>query len=229
MILSTTATGDVTEVSDNCSTELDAVYDDDTSNLTSNDTLGYILRTWTLTDNCGNPTSKIQTIWIEPTPTLTFAPAVEIICNGQTTNIKIESPTQPMYPVRFDYQMVVDNSDSLQVITSGSGMGLYKDAIIPESFNNVSDRPQRAVITVMPYTVDESDTRKCTGIEASAEVWINPTPRATPSNIDPSICYSANTQILLASPTILTTGNVVKFDYTISVPAGVIGNFRYGN
>jgi gliding motility-associated-like protein len=124
--------------------------------------------------------------------------------------------------------MVIDNIDSLHFSTSGSGMGLFTGAVIMESFNNVSDRPQRAVITVTPYTVDESETKKCTGIEASIEIWINPTPRATPINSRPAICYAEDIQITLDSPTSMTSGEI-WFDYTISVPAGVTGNSNPAN
>ena len=211
----------MTNESDNCSTGLEAVLADDPSGLVSHDQLGYIIRTWTLTDNCGNSTSHVQKIWIEPTPKVTFVPATVAICNGATTKIKIVSPTQPKYPVRFDYQIVIHDTDSLHLLTSGSATGLFTGDFLTETLDNVSDRPQLATIYVTPYTVDESGTKKCTGIVNSVEIWINPTPRATPLNIKPALCYSASSQILLASPTILTAGNEIKFDYTISVPSGV--------
>lgn len=53
-------TGDVTDEADNCATDLQAVYSDNTNFQTGCG--GYILRTWTLTDHCGNATTKSQTI-----------------------------------------------------------------------------------------------------------------------------------------------------------------------
>ncbi len=57
-------TGDVTDESDNCATAVNAVYTDNVSNLTGCD--GHIIRTWTVQDNCGNTTVKVQTIYVAP-------------------------------------------------------------------------------------------------------------------------------------------------------------------
>ena len=155
-----TTTGEVTNESDNCSVVLEALFSDDPSGLLSHDQLGYILRTWTLTDNCGNSTSHVQKIWIEPTPKVTFVPATEAICDGATTKIKIVSPTQPKYPVRFDYQIVIHDTDSLHLLTSGSATGLFTGDFLMETLDNVSNRPQLAIIYVTPYTVDEYRYKK---------------------------------------------------------------------
>jgi gliding motility-associated-like protein len=66
------------------------------------------------------------------------------------------------------------------------------------------------------------------GPEVSFTVTVNPTPRATPVNIRPAICFADDTQITLASPTIMTSGEI-QFDYTILLPAGVTGNTSPGN
>ncbi len=55
-------TGNVTDETDNCSSNIAATYKDD---LTFQDGCsGYILRNWHLIDNCGNVTTKIQTIYL---------------------------------------------------------------------------------------------------------------------------------------------------------------------
>lgn len=68
------STGIVNDESDNCSSDLMAVYTDNVGNL--NGCEGFIERIWTLTDNCGNTTQGVQIIWItnpdngdkDPTP-----------------------------------------------------------------------------------------------------------------------------------------------------------------
>ncbi|HOO66039.1 MAG TPA: hypothetical protein PLK17_08020, partial [Bacteroidales bacterium] len=64
----TTNTGVVYDENDNCDTSLDAIYTDSDVNMGTVDAVGYITRTWTLTDNCGNETVKYQTIWVQPVP-----------------------------------------------------------------------------------------------------------------------------------------------------------------
>ncbi|HPJ60175.1 MAG TPA: hypothetical protein PLQ06_10620, partial [Bacteroidales bacterium] len=170
-------TGDVNDEADNCSTGINATYlDDATSWLTDCDNAGYVLRTWTLQDACGNSTVKTQRIWIEPLPRLTLNPAQDTICDGQTSNIEIQSPTIPLFPVRFDYQVIIDNPDSLNVTTAGSGTGLFTGGFIQENFDNVSVSKQRAVITVTPYTVTSVGLLRCTGIQSTAIIWVEPTP-----------------------------------------------------
>lgn len=59
-----TITGDATDELDNCSTNLQAVYTDNESNLNLAECRGFITRTWTLTDLCGNTTTEDQLIYI---------------------------------------------------------------------------------------------------------------------------------------------------------------------
>ncbi len=66
-------TGDVTDAADNCAADVAAIYVDNQSNLLGCN--GYILRTWSAEDECGNITSKVQTITIAP-PTDTDADGV---------------------------------------------------------------------------------------------------------------------------------------------------------
>uniref|UniRef100_UPI002492B708 gliding motility-associated C-terminal domain-containing protein n=1 Tax=Winogradskyella flava TaxID=1884876 RepID=UPI002492B708 len=64
-------TGDVTDESDNCSTGLQATFEDSSTNGNcANETI--ISRTWSLTDACGNTTSLVQTISLVDTTPPTF-------------------------------------------------------------------------------------------------------------------------------------------------------------
>ena len=55
-------TGDVTDEWDNCAENLEATYTDNYNFL--NGCSGYILRTWSLTDRCGNRNSQVQRITV---------------------------------------------------------------------------------------------------------------------------------------------------------------------
>ncbi|WP_281979832.1 gliding motility-associated C-terminal domain-containing protein [Tenacibaculum mesophilum] len=57
-------TGDVTDESDNCDTTLEASYSDVESAGTCEGEV-IVTRTWSLTDNCGNTTEKVQTITVK--------------------------------------------------------------------------------------------------------------------------------------------------------------------
>uniref|UniRef100_UPI002626C7D0 gliding motility-associated C-terminal domain-containing protein n=1 Tax=uncultured Winogradskyella sp. TaxID=395353 RepID=UPI002626C7D0 len=68
-------TGDVTDEADNCSTGLEATYTDSLANGScANESV--ITRTWTLTDECDNTTTLVQTITVEDTTAPTFNEAL---------------------------------------------------------------------------------------------------------------------------------------------------------
>jgi gliding motility-associated-like protein/uncharacterized repeat protein (TIGR01451 family) len=83
-------TGDVTDETDNCSNSLEATYTDEiTDGLCTNSTI--VLRTWTLTDDCGNSTSLTQTITLEDTtaPTFTVPDDITIECSTDINDLSI--------------------------------------------------------------------------------------------------------------------------------------------
>ncbi|MDZ7633748.1 MAG: hypothetical protein U5L72_04670 [Bacteroidales bacterium] len=67
-------TGDVTDEADNCDTSLDATFTDAVApGACEGEQI--ITRTWTLTDDCGNPTTHIQIITVRDTPPTFTVPA----------------------------------------------------------------------------------------------------------------------------------------------------------
>ena len=70
-------TGDVTDESDNCDQSLNATYSDETAaGSCTGETI--LSRTWTLTDDCGNATVKVQTITIRDTISPSFTRPADI-------------------------------------------------------------------------------------------------------------------------------------------------------
>ncbi|WP_083702174.1 gliding motility-associated C-terminal domain-containing protein [Mangrovimonas sp. DI 80] len=83
-------TGDVTDEADNCSTDLEATFADATAQgACANETI--ITRTWTLTDECGNTTTQVQTINIQDTtaPTFTVPASVTLECDQDATDLAL--------------------------------------------------------------------------------------------------------------------------------------------
>ena len=102
----TLITGYPTDESDNCtpSSLLNATYTDDASGMIDCNSSGFILRTWTLLDVTGNATVKVQTIWVEPTPTATIVVNTPIICDSSNVNIVFNSPTVSTNPANLSFR-----------------------------------------------------------------------------------------------------------------------------
>ncbi|RED38585.1 gliding motility-associated-like protein [Winogradskyella eximia] len=85
-----TITGDVTNENDNCSSGLNATYSDSIANGSCANSKT-ITRTWSLTDDCNNTTTHVQTINVIDTTAPTFtAPAdITIECDVDATDLAI--------------------------------------------------------------------------------------------------------------------------------------------
>ncbi|TXE19562.1 gliding motility-associated C-terminal domain-containing protein, partial [Psychroserpens burtonensis] len=83
-------TGDVTDEADNCSTDLEATF---TDAVTSGDCVNasIITRTWSLTDECDNTTTLVQTITVQDTtaPTFTVPADVSLECDADLTDMSL--------------------------------------------------------------------------------------------------------------------------------------------
>jgi gliding motility-associated-like protein len=85
-----TLTGDVSDEADNCSTGLDATFTDSVADGTcANESV--IMRTWSLTDECGNTTTADQTITIQDTT----APELVTDIEGEIAVICTDIPEVP--------------------------------------------------------------------------------------------------------------------------------------
>ncbi|WP_458626930.1 HYR-like domain-containing protein [Winogradskyella sp. PC D3.3] len=128
-----TITGDVTDESDNCSTNLEATFSDRITNGLCFESY-IITRTWSLTDDCNNTTSLIQTITVEDTtpPTFTVPADITIECDVDATDLTITGN-------------ITDKADncSTALITS------YSDSVAN------GDCPNTSIITRTWYLTDD--------------------------------------------------------------------------
>ena len=181
-------TGDVINETDNCSTGINATYSDDLSNIHNCDTVGYIIRKWTLVDKCGNTTEKSQVINIEPTPKVSVSLSLDTLCNGEVLNITLSSITEPTRPVLFRYDTQVPYGLS---VAPANGTALPNGSILTETFVNNTDTAKQVVFTIIPYTREAaSESEKCTGIPATVRIWVEPTPKVGLTPAQDTICTS---------------------------------------
>ncbi|WP_204345936.1 gliding motility-associated C-terminal domain-containing protein [Psychroserpens algicola] len=83
-------TGDVTDEADNCSTDLEATFTDAVADgACANESV--ITRTWTLTDDCDNTTTLVQTITIQDTtaPTFTVPESIALECDQDSSDLTL--------------------------------------------------------------------------------------------------------------------------------------------
>ncbi len=156
------------------------------------------------------------TVTVNPTPRVYPVPANTIQCDNTATSITLQSPsifTSGLVTINFTASAPAGLSGF-----TASATGLSVGHIITDNLINSTDAP----LTVTYRLVPVSGVVCNNGPAVEITVTVNPTPRATPVNGKPAICYAGDTQITLNSPTIMTSGEI-RFDYTIAYPSGVTG------
>ena len=108
--------------------------------------VGYITRTWTLTDDCGNTTVQYQTIWVQPVPRISVTVPDTLFCNGSTINFTIDSLVisrgEVMYDLDVTYPVGVSG-----ILTDGSRQIVN----ISDLLTNSTDSHQTVTYTFRPY------------------------------------------------------------------------------
>ncbi|MDT8402138.1 MAG: gliding motility-associated C-terminal domain-containing protein, partial [Bacteroidales bacterium] len=218
--ISIAITGDVIDEADNCDTSLEALFSDDESGALDCNNLGLVVRTWTLTDDCGNATTHTQNIWIEPVVAITAVG--DTLCDGDQTSILVESFNITNNGIRYTWT-VTDNPD-VEGESNSTGFGQIIGTEITETLNNTTDTAQLLQYTITPWTINNNGANECTGNEITLDIWVNPTPRVIPLVAEDRICSEDATEVQITSPALMTHGEL-KFDYIVSFsPGGLAGN-----
>ncbi len=156
-------------------------------------------------------------VWVEPTARITVTPKQDTICNGAQVNITLTSPSVPTRAVKFRY---VTEAPAGVTVAPATGTGLNNSDILTNTITNTNDQAQLVRFIVTPYTRQAgSENEKCTGINDTAYVWVEPTARITVTPKQDTICNGAQVNITLTSPSVPT--RAVKFRYVTEAPAGV--------
>ena len=114
-------------------------------------------------------------------------------------------------------------------ITSGSipmgGTYFNIGDVISGSFTDTIDTWKKVTFIVTP----RGPTGCISKQPVTSTVTVNPTPRATPNNNLPAICFGTSTDVVMRTPTIMTRG-VIDYDYFVTkTDASVTGNTTPGN
>lgn len=159
------------------------------------------------------------TVRVNPTPRVFAIPDNSTQCDNISTNIRLTSPsTFTSGVVTFRYTVTATGSVTGYAATAG---GMLDEHHITDVLKNNTNTYQTVTYRIVP----ESPAGCADGRAIEANVTVNPTPIAEPLNNVPAICFGGTTQIVLTSPTTMTTGSVV-FDYSVSTTGGgvVTGN-----
>jgi gliding motility-associated-like protein len=173
------------------------------------------------TTYCIGPVSYAY-VTVNPTPRVFGTPQNSAQCDSMTTSINLSSPsTFTSGFITFRYIVTTTGSVSGYVTPT---TGLPKGHTIADKLINQTDVYQIVTYRVIPV----SPVGCAEGPSQEIKVTVNPTPRVIPVNIRPDICPAGATptltQIVLTSPTVMTSG-AMRFDYTVSKTDGfVIGN-----
>ena len=158
-------------------------------------------------------------VWVEPTPRVDATPVIDTICNEGTTSIALESDSRPTKPVRFRYTFT--EPFGVTVTPGGATEGLVRGDTIIDQIVNVSDTAKLVTYVVTPYTTRaQDDIEKCTGVNDTVYVWVEPTPRVDATPVMDTICDGDNVSIALESDSRPT--KPVRFRYTFTQPYDVI-------
>jgi gliding motility-associated-like protein len=164
-------------------------------------------------------------VTVNPIPRVFGTPQNSLQCDSMTTSINLSSPsTFTSGLITFRYTVETTGSISGYVTPTA---GLPNGHVIADKLTNNTDIYQIVTYRVVPV----SPVGCANGPSQEIKVTVNPTPRVNSVNLinlKPEICPAGAgptlTQIVLTSPTVMTSG-AMRFDYTITKTDGsVIGN-----
>ncbi len=172
---------------------------------------------------CNDGPSDTVVVIINPTPRIFPVPLDRDQCDSTLTDILLISPSLfTDGQVSFRYEALASGSEGDITGFTSFDSGLGNGYNISQRLINHTDVPQTVTYVVTPVSgVSCND-----GPSKAIVVTVDPTPRAVPVNVKPDICYDESTEIVLASPSQMTTGDIV-FDYSISktgTPGYITGN-----
>jgi hypothetical protein len=134
-------------------------------------------------------------IWVEPTARVTLTPKYDTICDGDNVGITLTSPSNPTRQVRFRY--TVEKPATVTVTPAGPENNLSPSTTLTNQIDNPTDSAQLVRFIITPYTRNpDDDGEKCTGVNDTAYVWVEPTAVVNVSPKNDTICDGDNVAIV---------------------------------
>lgn len=174
-------TGDVTDESDNCATNLDATFTDNASQGCNG--TGSITRTWSLTDDCGNVTTRNQTITIidDVDPTLA--------CPGNE-NLTCDISELPPYSTYTEFQIAGGsgfdncglNEASFGLVSETSNGGSCPEIVT--RVYKIEDNCGNVATCSQIITINDTESPVINGVGTDAIVDCSSIPPAPVLNVD---------------------------------------------
>jgi hypothetical protein len=123
----------------------------------------------------------------------------------------------PTRDVRFRY---ITEAPAGVTVTPGADINLPGNYTITDQIVNTTDSKQQVRFIVTPYSRNATDDgEKCTGVNDTAFIWVEPTVQVTLTPRYDTICDGDNVSITLTSPSNPT--REIRFRYTHIPVAGV--------
>lgn len=207
-----TVTGTPSNQADNCSSTATLVantayHDLDTLPL-SNLVLRTIRRAWTVTDDCGNVTEKIQKIYINPRPVMDN-PGDQVICRKEI--FPELNFTTPIMDGTMTYEWTNDNT--------AIGLAASGDTKIP-AFTAVNTTASNLVAHITVTPTYHNATLNCIGVPVTFTITVKP----SAIDMDDKTAYiRCNGDVFTVTPTGTSIPTGTQYIWTVDANANVTG------
>jgi len=227
-------TGEPTDLADNCSAAADitVTHEDNVDHVGAITEDGYVLRTFTIKDNCGNAATHVQTITLNPAPVATITADPESFCLADTAT----KVTIALQPNSADYTFsikeptlpvdVITSTTTVEIVTEGD---YYFTGIVTDTLTGCSSDPVQVKVEALLYpyfditTLQDKIGCRDDSLELNAIIKVTPNPNYA-YTINPPATFDDATytfsDLLLQTYTITAThtnGCTYSVDYEVKL------------
>ena len=189
-----------------------------TNSTTASQKVTYTITGYTLDGvgalNCAG-TPLLVDVWVEPTVLVTATGAT--LCAGGTTNIDVNTVYSATNGIKYNW--TVSAPAGVGGAGNGPAGGVTMATNIGQTLTNSNTSSQKVTYTITGYTLTGGGALNCAGTPLLVDVWVEPTVLVTATGT--TLCAGGSTNIDVN--TVYTATNGIKYNWTVSAPAGVGG------